>query len=1112
MLALCLLLLASPVDLAGLPDAVRPLDASADRGRAESVDDWGTDELMWTDDTDVDPYASADPDMYAGLNDAGDAGRGPTLPGAPAPIPVDGGLGVLALAGVAFAARRLRKRVTAPLVALALAFAAPASAQTLAPGDIAIVSFNTNFTTNTAAGAEGFKAVALVNLPAGTVVRFTDRGVTTTGAFRAATGTELEGTTTFTAPAAIAAGTVLTYNDTGTGTTAGFAPATAAFGGAGGLTAAGDQMIVYQGDDLTHTFVYAVTHNGGASAAWNADATSALTSAVPIGLSDGLTARSLTFQNSPYKGATTAGTRGVLLTAIGTLADWPGSNTLNSASSTATAAPAAYTVNAALASPTLSPGDIAFINIDTAYGASSNPTNGTADGFAFVTLVDLPEGCVIRFTDRGWTAAGAFRALVAGEAEGTTVYTAPTAIPAGTVVRYRDNGGTTNSAGFSPYAQAFGGLTLAGDQILAYQGTEAAPVFIHAVHQNPAGLFDADATSITTSAIPRGLDLGSTAVALAFDNNSYDLAAPGPGTAAGSRGALLLAIGSPANWNGSDVANSPNPNPYPPTFAVTGNATTGAATLVGGEGWRLLSVPSSTTGAVTVAQLRAIGLVQGLPDEYPGSAANPAAPNLYLNYNGYNADSGDPDGVPNTTAGRERRANNLGFVAPFDASPATQEDVQIRAGRGFIWYFYDRAFGPFAGGTSTSTALPLLLPMLGTELTANDNVVFTTADRTPAAASPGLHDGFYLIGNPYRQALDLSGISKAAAGTGTLQATFQFWNPNAGTTSPFGSNPGNGTPGSYVVRTATADAATNLVNDDAQVWQGFFAEIAGGSAASPPTFTFDATSRVTSSDPTFYGREAAVGSGPDSVRTVAFTVSGLSESGYGTFDEAALLRFSPDAALGWDRYEASKISPFGGLWATLSPVGPGYDTGEPVRLSQRSLPYSPAGPVAVPLAFEAAGEGGQYTLSWALQNVPAGWALSLVDTETQTTTDLQTATEYAFASGVADSERFVLTLTPGSATASDGETAPLRTEVGRFFPNPASGTARVHVRKAAGGRLRATLLDALGRRVQTVHDASVAAGAALDLRVETAALARGVYLLRVDGEGVSETRRLTVVR
>ena len=91
----------------------------------------------------------------------------------------------------------------------------------------------------------------------------------------------------------------------------------------------------------------------------------------------------------------------------------------------------------------LSVGDLAIVQ----YNSS------TTDSFTFVFARDIEAGTVVNFTDNGWLAAGGFR-----PGEGTVTYTAPTAITAGTVVTLT-------------------GLDLdaAGDQIIAYQGTQASP-------------------------------------------------------------------------------------------------------------------------------------------------------------------------------------------------------------------------------------------------------------------------------------------------------------------------------------------------------------------------------------------------------------------------------------------------------------------------------------------------------------------------------------------------------------------------------------------------------------------------------------------------------------
>ena len=56
------------------------------------------------------------------------------------------------------------------------------------------------------------------------------------------------------------------------------------------------------------------------------------------------------------------------------------------------------------------------------------------------------------------------------------------------------------------------------------------------------------------------------------------------------------------------------------------------------------------------------------------------------------------------------------------------------------------------------------------------------------------------------------------------------------------------------------------------------------------------------------------------------------------------------------------------------------------------------------------------------------------------------------------------------------------------------------------------LYDALGRRVAVLHDGAMQAQQTARLRVPVQRLASGVYFVRVTGEGVRATTRLTVVR
>ena len=195
---------------------------------------------------------------------------------------------------------------------------------------------------------------------------------------------------------------------------------------------------------------------------------------------------------------------------------------------------------AALATPvaaqttqTLSPGDVALVGFN-----ADNP-----DAFAFVTLVDLVPGTQVIITDKGWqTSTSALRM-----GEGEAIWTAKTAVPAGTVITITNDEGFTASRD-SVFSE--GGLQLAtdGDQLIAYQGEESAPTFLYGLNSHGEdGTWQDDATSANDSALPPGLERGTTSLALSeIDNAVYT------GPTSGTRADLLAAISNAANWTGDN--------------------------------------------------------------------------------------------------------------------------------------------------------------------------------------------------------------------------------------------------------------------------------------------------------------------------------------------------------------------------------------------------------------------------------------------------------------------------------------------------------------------------------------------------------------------------------
>lgn len=103
----------------------------------------------------------------------------------------------------------------------------------------------------------------------------------------------------------------------------------------------------------------------------------------------------------------------------------------------------------------------------------------------------------------------------------------------------------------------------------------------------------------------------------------------------------------------------------------------------------------------------------------------------------------------------------------------------------------------------------------------------------------------------------------------------------------------------------------------------------------------------------------------------------------------------------------------------------------------------------------------------------------------------------------------------GGTSLSDAVTVKVRPEgpvdIQDIAPHPIrkSGTLAFSLRE--NGTVNVALYDALGRRVRTLHQGRAAAGQH-QVPMDVSALSSGVYFLRVEGDGFSKTRRVTVVQ
>ncbi len=164
----------------------------------------------------------------------------------------------------------------------------------------------------------------------------------------------------------------------------------------------------------------------------------------------------------------------------------------------------------------LQAGDIAFLAMQT----------DAPDGFAFITLNDIPGNSSISFTDNGWSGTALFTN------EQTVVWTAPAiGVPAGSVVIMQEDTASPQSAhnielviGPGTATGELNGFATSGDQILAYTGTVDAPNFIAAISMN---LFLPTCNTTSTgntnfTCLPAPLEEGFNAIAIPGDSTGTD--------------------------------------------------------------------------------------------------------------------------------------------------------------------------------------------------------------------------------------------------------------------------------------------------------------------------------------------------------------------------------------------------------------------------------------------------------------------------------------------------------------------------------------------------------------------------------------------------------------
>ncbi len=319
---------------------------------------------------------------------------------------------------------------------------------------------------------------------------------------------------------------------------------------------------------------------------------------------------------------------------------------------------------------------------------------------------------------------------------------------------------------------------------------------------------------------------------------------------------------------------------------------------------------------------------------------------------------------------------NMSYTWENGTWSAASNTTPVPAGRGAIIYLYDDSYIPL------DPELLIEPPADGNngsyDYTGDVNV--TVGDGSPTGdASLPVDDTYHLLANPYEVtydlgALQLHGTDADNDGTDDWVSAVQVWDATEDTD-------GGDPRGTYKLR--STDPAKPQSDRLISPGQAFWVERndlgAGGGEAQ--TVTFEADGRAESSVADYVGTLKSKTSDRAAQIKLRLRVQEASTGSLLARDHATALYLRSGARAEWDAFDAKKMTPLDGAYATLAFEGTGPD-GESVSKAQESRPYAVEEPIELPLALTAQGVSGEATITapdwWS---VPSGWTLTLVDTK-----------------------------------------------------------------------------------------------------------------------------------
>ncbi|MBO6523511.1 MAG: T9SS type A sorting domain-containing protein [Balneolaceae bacterium] len=485
--------------------------------------------------------------------------------------------------------------------------------------------------------------------------------------------------------------------------------------------------------------------------------------------------------------------------------------------------------------------------------------------------------------------------------------------------------------------------------------------------------------------------------------------------------------------------------------------------ITGNEGWRIITSPDA---GISYSELLENVWTQG----FIGADFESGTPNVYTYFEG----DGSTD------------ASSRGFQAITDGALTTTK------GQSFIVYLYEDNDPSTAG---TQVGFPKLIWTDSTQYSGEIDLPVSLTKSGASGTYESQDDGWNLVGNPYASTIDWD-IDTGWTRSG-LDNVIYIWSDSANSGS-----------GAYLS------------------WNGLTGTLGGGEIAPLQGFWVKANN---SESPAISVTDTARSSGGVLLKKLPIPEIQFTVDGNG-LQNKTIVMFSEEAELGKDSFDAFELASNNPDWLSISTSS----SSSPRKMDIQSLPLSFSN-TELDLSIDGSNLNGTFTLSWTPKNISEDWTIVLKDIKLDVEYSLQEKSAIKISMNESTKEkadtpieneiiprllksktvndRFRIVLKQNNQTSiSDNTDIPDKIELHQNYPNPFNPSTIIRFALPENSTVTLTVFDLLGRKVAELMNQEHLRAGNHQALFNANRLSSGVYYYRLDVNGKSIIKQMTLIR